>query len=192
MASDTAARIAGAARVILVAEGAPAVSMRRVAEAAGITPMAIYRHYPNREALLRTLADESSRELAEKWGKRARGRGWEGRILGLLRDFLDFALGTPHLYTFLATEPWEETHRSSATYRDRTAPAYARVIEAVEAGMREGVLREDDPTEVALTITATAQGLVQLYLGGRLALSEKDFRALCERATHRILTGLKP
>jgi AcrR family transcriptional regulator len=56
MASGTAERIAAEASAILRAEGADAVSMRRVASAVGITPMAIYRHFPNREALLRAVA----------------------------------------------------------------------------------------------------------------------------------------
>jgi AcrR family transcriptional regulator len=56
MASGTADRIAAEASAILRAEGADAVSMRRVASAVGITPMAIYRHFPNREALLRAVA----------------------------------------------------------------------------------------------------------------------------------------
>ena len=43
-------RIADAALVILEREGAQAVSMRRVAHEVGVTLMAIYHHYANREA----------------------------------------------------------------------------------------------------------------------------------------------
>jgi AcrR family transcriptional regulator len=45
-------KITGAARDLLEKEGIEAVSMRRVGSAVGITPMAIYRHFPNRESLL--------------------------------------------------------------------------------------------------------------------------------------------
>ena len=57
-------RIIIASRRLLDKEGAEAVTMRRVAKAVGITPMAIYRHYADRTALLNALADEGFEELA--------------------------------------------------------------------------------------------------------------------------------
>jgi AcrR family transcriptional regulator len=55
---STSKRIATAARRLLDKEGVEGVTMRRVAKAVGITPMALYRHYPDRAGLLNALADE--------------------------------------------------------------------------------------------------------------------------------------
>ena len=60
----TADKIARAARRILDKEGADAVSTRRVAAAVGITAMALYRHYDNRDGLLNALADAGFADLA--------------------------------------------------------------------------------------------------------------------------------
>ena len=60
----TSERIAETALSILEAKGPEAVSMCRVAEAVGITPMAIYRHFPNREARL----SSADREFAKASG----------------------------------------------------------------------------------------------------------------------------
>lgn len=49
-------------------------------------------------------------------------------------------------------------------------------------GIQEGVLRPGDPLEVTLALTAHGQGLITMYLGGRIGLSEPDFRALCARS----------
>ena len=65
--ASTARRIAAVAREILTAEGAPAVSMRRVAQAIGVTPMTIYRHYANREALLDQVAEDCFAAMAQTW-----------------------------------------------------------------------------------------------------------------------------
>ncbi|HEV7935394.1 MAG TPA: TetR/AcrR family transcriptional regulator [Actinomadura sp.] len=189
--NGTAARIASAARAILVSEGAGAVSMRRVAAAVGITPMAIYTHYPSRDALLRAVADAAFAELAGKWAKGPVSGDWEAGVFGLLEDFLDFALGDPHLYTFLFTEMWEQGRRFPEDFRDGGSPTFGQVVEAVERGMLQGLLKRDDALEVALSLTGHTQRLVQLYLGGRIDLPERDFRALCARATGRILNGLK-
>lgn len=64
MTPPTSSRIATAARRLLHREGADAVTMRRVARAVGLTPMAIYRHYRGRSALLNVLANEGFDELA--------------------------------------------------------------------------------------------------------------------------------
>src|SRR6266516_4778627 len=56
-ASPTTRRIAVAGRSLLDKEGSEALTMRRVARAVGITPMAIYRHYRDRADLLNAWAD---------------------------------------------------------------------------------------------------------------------------------------
>ncbi|MEU0567766.1 TetR/AcrR family transcriptional regulator [Nonomuraea sp. NPDC005983] len=185
----TAARIAAVAQRIVVEEGADAVSMRRVGEAVGITAMAIYRHYPNREALLRAVADTCARELAGRWQQRPVTGGLIERIDAMLDDFLDFALGSPHLYTFLMMDPWARAKRFPDDFHADEGP-FGALVKLVEEGMQVGLLREDDPLEVTLTVTSAAQGLVLYYLGGRVAMKESDFRELCHRTVRRIVDGL--
>ena len=179
------------AREILERDGAQAVSMRRVADAVGITPMAIYRHYPNRDAMLDAVADTVSAELAERWGRRDREPDLERRLLGLLNDFLDFALGTPHLYSLVMIERRAGTRTFPADYAAGRSPSFAPMLRAVEDGIAKGFLRDGDPAELAMTIAATGLGLAQLYLGGRIGLSEADFRALCERSAFTVLDGAR-
>ncbi|MEV4391882.1 TetR/AcrR family transcriptional regulator [Nonomuraea sp. NPDC049607] len=187
----TAARIEAVARRILLEEGAEAVSMRRVGEAVGVTAMAIYRHFPNREALLRAVADAAARELAEAWARRPRTGGLEERVRAALDDFLDFALGSPHLYHFLTSDAWARARRFPDDFRDGQGPPFSVVVALVEEGMRTGVLREDDPLETTLAVTASTQGLVQQYLSGRMGMAAPDFRALCHRTLTRVLDGLR-
>ncbi|MFI9589591.1 TetR/AcrR family transcriptional regulator [Nonomuraea sp. NPDC052265] len=187
----TAARIEAVARRILLEEGADAVSMRRVGEAVGVTAMAIYRHFPNRDALLRAVADTGARELAEAWARRPRTGGLEERIVAALDDFLDFALGSPHLYNLLTSDSWARARRFPDDFRDGQGPPFSVVVALVEEGMRTGVLREDDPLETTLAVTASTQGLVQQYLGGRMSMAEPDFRALCHRTLTRVLDGVR-
>ena len=73
--SPTTRRIFIAARRLLDKEGTEAVTMRRVAKAVGITPMAIYRHYRDQAALLNALANERLDELTVRLtGKRFSGK----------------------------------------------------------------------------------------------------------------------
>ncbi|NUO55733.1 MAG: TetR/AcrR family transcriptional regulator [Hamadaea sp.] len=190
MAPGTAQRLADAALAILIAEGAPAVTMRRVAADAGVTTMATYRHFPNREALLRTVAVSAQRDVAATWGRRG-GADFAGQLAGLLDDFLDFALGRPNLYAFLLTDVREGARRFPEDFAEGGSPTFDPLVVAVRHWMGAGYLRADDPLEVALTLTSCAQGLVQQYLGGRIGLPEADFRALCARTVGRVLNGIR-
>lgn len=189
--TGTGERVAAAALSILLEEGAQAVTMRRVAAEAGVTTMATYRHFPNRETLLRTVVDDAVADVTKDWGKRATERTFEQRFFGLQEDFLDFALGKPNLYTYLVTERRETVLHFPEDFRAGESLAFTPVFDVVEQGMRDGVLEADDPLEVTLALTMAVVGLVQLYHGGRVNLSEEDFRALCERTTGRILDGLR-
>ncbi|OXM68562.1 TetR/AcrR family transcriptional regulator [Amycolatopsis vastitatis] len=190
--NETAGRIAAAALAILSAEGAEAVTMRRVAAEAGVTAMATYRHYPNREALLRQVVDDAVAGLTRDWGKRNETGSFEERIDGLTDDFLNFALGSPNLYRYLITDRREDVRRFPEDFRTGGSPTFIPVLRAVEQGMRDGALRQDDPLETTLAATMSVVGLVQLYHGGRINLPEKDFRELCRRTMGRVLDGLRP
>lgn len=188
---SSAGRILDVALSLVSEEGVEAVTMRRVAAEAGVTPMATYRHFANREALLKAVADEGFEAMSGIRSTGSTAEGFEERMSGLQEDFLDFALGNPNLYSFMITERRDRARRFPEDFRTGASPAFTPVVRAVEDGMRQGALREDDPFEVAMAITAQTQGLVQLYFGGRIALSEQDFRALCRRTMWRTIDGLR-
>ncbi|UKD54968.1 TetR/AcrR family transcriptional regulator [Amycolatopsis sp. FU40] len=187
----TAERLVAAAREIVAAEGAAAVTMRRVAEAAGVTAMAIYRHYANREVLLRAVADATGRELGAAWKDPMSEGEWTDRYDALLDGFLDFALGQPHLYRFLMTDSWARARLYPDGFREPGSPPFTALVRLIEDGMREGVLRADDPLEAALTVSSQMQGMVLHYLAGRMGTTEPEFRELCRRTSRRVFCGLK-
>src|SRR5881296_2346778 len=88
----TGEHIAQVALEILEAEGAEAVSMRRIASAVDITPMAIYHHFPNREALLNFITDREFSRLLEYIQARPVRGNLEARLIGIMDGYLDYAL----------------------------------------------------------------------------------------------------
>jgi AcrR family transcriptional regulator len=174
-----------------LAEGAAAVSMRRVAAAAGVTPMTIYRHFANREALLAAVADTSFAEIAQRWAARPRSTDFDARWAELLDDHLDFALGEPRLYDFMFTEAREGARRWPDDFRAGGSPSLNLVAHALGDGVQQGVLRDEDVWDWTLTFAALIHGLVQLYRGGRVGLPEADFRSLCHRLVGKVLDGFR-
>src|ERR1700754_619368 len=123
MAGTTADRIVSATREIVVEQGSATVSMRRVAAAVGVTPMAIYRHFANREALLDVVAERLFAELAARWRDRTWSDDLEADVTALLDDHVDFALRQPRLYAFLFTEVRTNARRYPDGFTGGGAPA---------------------------------------------------------------------
>ncbi len=189
--TNTAARILTAARALLDLEGPAAVAMRPVAERVGITPMAIYRHYTDRESLLNAIANEGFRELAERVLARRLTGDVEKRLLQIGDVFLEWALGFPHLYHLMFLAPREGARQYPKDFTAGRSPTFNPSVRVLEEAMRDGELRPDDPVEIAFELSAISHGLIVLYLGGRVGLSEKKFRELYRRSFRRYLDGLR-
>jgi AcrR family transcriptional regulator len=188
---DTAERIASAALDILRKEGPQAVSMRRVAQAVGITPMAIYHHFPNRDTLLNTITDrEFAKLLGHIQAHPLRGT-IEARLVSGMADYVDYAFTEPRVFDYVFSQPRPGARQFPKDFRARRSPTLNPLADSVAAAMQEGALKKDDVWEVAFTIWAHVHGYVMLYRGGRFALSEKEFRKLLHHSLRRLLHGLK-
>lgn len=187
---STATRILDAAYALLDREGPEAVSMRRVAEAVGITPMAIYRHYPDRQALSDAVAERIFDVVAADWSRRSRHPDVRDRLLALLEPHLDFALRHPHLFDLAFSARRDSARRYPEDFRAGRSPTFNVAVDTIARGMREGVLRDDDPHAVMMTVTGLQHGLIALYRAGRFSIGEDAFRAFYMDAMRRLLDGL--
>lgn len=189
---DTAERIVETARAILRNEGAGSVSMRRVAQEVGITPMAIYHHYANRTALLDGVLEREFAALAEQFTQNLAGRSPTERIHAALDLYVDFALGRPHVFDTMFLERRTNARRFPADFRRRKSPTMNILADLLTQAMNAGEIRPGDVWELTLDIWAHVHGYVALFRAGRFSLSEAAFRRLCRRSSGRFLDGLKP
>src|ERR1700689_4072162 len=134
-ARNTALRIATAARCLLDKEGTEAVTMRRVARAPGVTPMAIYRHSPNRVSLLNALADEGFEELAVRLASKKFSGSVEVRLTKMMEIYLDHALEAPRLFELMFLKPREGARSYPRDFKTGQSPTANLLFEAVQSGM---------------------------------------------------------
>ncbi len=115
--------VLGAALVLLREGGLSSVSMRRVAEAVGVAPNALYSYFPDKAALVDALMDEVLGGVDEP----TRG-GWRSRIESILSDTRRVLLAHPDLVAlFLA--------------RQTTGPNAMRLGEAMLGALDRGGIR---------------------------------------------------
>lgn len=188
---STAERIHRAARQLFEKGGAESVSMRRVGELVGVSAMAIYRHFPNREALLKRICDDSFNEIAHHWEARARNDDILRRLMSLQELYLDYALAHPHLFDYAFSVRRDDARRFPEDFRARLSPTLNVVADAVGDAMRTGVLRKDDVWDVSMSLWGHTHGLIALYRAGRFSFDERRFRKFYIDSIGRLLDGLK-
>jgi AcrR family transcriptional regulator len=183
--SPSKQRIFEAARSLFDRDGAAGVSMRRVARMVELTPMAIYRHYADKEALMDALMLNGFRA----WEARARAVEAPDPMLWLerfLAAFLDFALGEPRRFEAAFLLPAPQARRYPDDFAAGRSPAINLVYVRIEAAKAAGLIGATPAAEIALALSALAQGLVSMYRAGRFA-SEAEFRAAYRRSMRHCL-----
>lgn len=176
-------RALDAALAVLRNSGASGVTMRGIADVAGMTAPALYWHYADKDALLRDL----NREVAALCRDRIHDELGDGAPLDRLRNALEtfrrFAVSEPHYYEalFVVAAPDGSARRSSGLLRI--------LDELIRECIRHRLLVEDDPADLALTVAAHVQGLIQLYRRDRFE-SEERFADFFERSVDRLLKGI--
>jgi AcrR family transcriptional regulator len=96
--SDRRSQLIAAAERLVAERGFLAVRLEDIGAAAGVSGPAIYRHFPNKEALLvELLVGISTRLLAGATEVVARGSSPAAALDGLIDFHLDFAFGEPDL-----------------------------------------------------------------------------------------------
>ncbi len=190
-ANSTSQKITKAGRRLLDVEGADAVTMRRVAKAVGITPMAIYRYHPDRQALLNALADEGFAELASRLrGSRASG-SVEQRLMRLGQIYLNHALENRGLFELMFLRPRPGARQYPKDFEAWQSPTANVMAEVVREGMESGVFRPDHLWEIVFEIGALSHGLIMLFFGGRMGMSEAKFRKVYSRSFGRYIRGIR-
>jgi AcrR family transcriptional regulator len=189
-ATSTDQRITIASRRLLDKEGIEAVTMRRVAKAVGITPMAIYRHYADRAALLNALADKGFEELAARLAGKTSSGGVEERLTKMGEIYLEHALQNPRLFELMFLKPREGARSYPRDFKARRSLTANRMVEVVLEGMASGYFRDDDAWEIVFEMGALFHGLIMLYLSGRIAMPRSNFRALYRRSLRRYIHGI--
>lgn len=187
----TKERIAERTLRVLDAEGPEAVSMRRIAGETGITPMAIYHHFANRECLLRTVVDAEFEKLSEYIRAAPASRSFEAQMVHIMDAYMDYAFARPRIFDYVFSHPRQDARRFPDDFRARRSPTLTPIADTVAYWMNKGKLAKDDVWEIALELWAHVHGYLMLYRGGRFNLTEEEFRKLVQRSLRRLLNGLK-
>jgi AcrR family transcriptional regulator len=183
---ETAARILRAARKLFDAKGIEGLSLRSVAQRVGITPMAIYRHYDSKQALVDALVLDGLAQWSARVEALPPAKGL-AKVAQIGEAFLDFALEEPRRFEAAFLIHSTKARRYPDDFVAGRSPAGTAQLKAIEQAMADGLLAAHSAVEILMTNAALGQGLVTLYRAGRIAGGEAEFRKLYRRATRRVM-----
>jgi AcrR family transcriptional regulator len=180
-----------AALAVLRREGPGALTLRTVAQEGGFSNPAIYKHYENKDALIRDVIRETYGVFKSYVFDTIDVDGDRRRLDAALGAVLRFALEQPRYYELLFFTPHRLViDRYPDDFRRGKSPAFRYLVDLVSACMRTGDLRKDDATDTAITLIAHVHGLVILHQTGRFNDDDALFEKFFERSMSRLLRGL--
>jgi AcrR family transcriptional regulator len=185
----TRQRILLSARTLFEAGGLESVSLRRIAADIGLTPMAIYRHFEDKDALLDALVLDG----LDRWRERVEGVQLSEPLQWLEavgEEFLAFALEEPRRFEAAFLVPAKAARRYPDDFAAGRSPAGRLWIARLETLQREGRLAPDaQPVEAGFTLWALGQGLITLYRADRFFGGADAFRAFYRQSMRRCLSS---
>jgi len=183
---DTRTRIIAAARAAFERHGLQGLSLRDVAKDVGITPMAIYRHFENKQALVDALVLDGLAAWSEIAASIAHGDPLI-RLKRIGEAYLDFALREPRRFEAAFLVESRAARRYPDDFVAGHSPAGTLQLKLIQQAMADGVLVKTSAVEVLIMLASASQGLVTLYRAGRIAGAEREFRALYKRVMRRCI-----
>lgn len=183
-------RILSAAKSVLESAGFEGLTIRRVARQADLSPMALYRHFKDKDALLNALMQDG---LAA-WEAIVRGIRAQDPVdwlEALAEAYLDFALTQPHRYDAAFFLPAPAARRFPDDFAAGRSPAIAIVMAHIEQAKALGRIGDQPTLGIAVALAASGQGFVSMHRANRFA-GEKQFKTLYRAAQRQFLDSLKP
>jgi AcrR family transcriptional regulator len=177
--------IVNAATELLVETGyAKAVSIRAVAERAGVTSPSIYLHFADKDALLDAVCAQHFQELDAQMQSAAAGcDGAVEVLLALGMTYVRFALKTPVLYR-IATMGEPRPPSVVDTALAKSAFVHLRAI--VQMMIDGGIYPPGDATKMAFELWTVVHGVAALFiakpywqLDDAEELTDRVLRAVC-------------
>lgn len=174
-------------------DGPDGFSLRDVAKRAGVTPPAVYRHFPDKDALLAAIAAECSQRLAATVSESlvaAKGGSLDRfRQIGIA--YVQFAAANPeHFRAMTVPGLLQRLPRAERDEMDTWVQAQRRDL---EAGKAAGEIGDIDVDELLLTANSLVHGLAHSIVEGRLGhVDAKRARELATAVTGVLGVGLLP
>ncbi len=150
-----------------------AFTLREVARRTGVSHAAPYKHFRDKDVLLRELArigfERLGQAMAEAMAS-ARGADMRGKFVAGAQACIEFALHNPGLYRLMFSSDADKA--ADPNLHDEAMNTFGILLRLLEEGQRSGSFRPVAINALAAASWAQVHGLAMLAINGQL-LEEK-------------------
>ncbi len=167
--AELATRLVDEAGRLLSAEGAAALTLRRLAGRTGTSTMAVYTLFGDKQGLLAAMYREGFARLGA--ALRDAAAGHDDPLTALAAQgmaYRETAIANPHLYDLMFGRPvpgFEPDPEAQAVAQ----AAYQPLVDGVRVCAAAGALVAPDAERTAFFLWAVSHGMVSLELAGHLS-----------------------
>ncbi len=157
--------ILSAATRIFLEEGVAHATMRRIAAAVGFSTTALYVYFPDKDAILRAIAEATFAELLEVLEASQRSdAALPIRFRAGLRAYIDFGLARPDAYRVTFLSPASRAQPDPCDTIQAADHSFAILQSGIEDMMAAGLFRPAPAEPEAEAIWACLHGITAMLL----------------------------
>ena len=164
---------------ILSKQGIEGLSLRKVAQRAGVSHSAPYSHFPDKQSLIAAISTEGFNQLYAEldaavlaYPKDAKKQLQQGALA-----YVQFALENVDTFKIMFSGVLEKEKEYPA-FVDISHKTFQRVVDVVRACQEAGILRSTPAEMMAVAVWGQVHGIVSLALEGQISHSVLDHHAV--------------
>lgn len=189
---DLRSSLLEAATTLIAEGGVAALSMRKLADAVGVSRTAPYHHFTDKHALLSALAEDGFKAYEQSLRVAMNApRNHDDKLLCFARCYLDFAQAHPETYNLMFGHSVWQSGAPTDALKTQAYGCFRRYVERVSDWQRDGLVCDQiDPLRFAQVSWSTLHGLARLLIDG-IYVDLQHLDELLELAM-RMLRSIQP
>lgn len=169
-------------------------SLRKVASTAGVSHVATYHHFKNKNALLAAIAEKGFEEYFAAYQKELQKttNNFEGRFLSLGWTYIQFMINNQQ-YARIMFGGAGLDFKNYPELMSVSRRTYRQLYEIIRMGQKQGEIKIGSTREKILSSWAMIHGVAMLIIEGRLKIGKNPQKAekLIRSITNYVYIGMK-
>lgn len=164
---------------ILSKEGIEGLSLRKVAQRAGVSHSAPYSHFPDKQSLIAAISTEGFNQLYSELDAAilANPKSPKKQLQQGARAYVQFALNSTDTFKIMFSGVLEK-EKDYPAFVEISSKTFQRVVDAVQACQDAGVLHATSAEMMAVAVWGQLHGIISLSLEGQIPHTVLDGKKL--------------
>jgi AcrR family transcriptional regulator len=176
--------------------GAKELSLRKIAQWAGVSHTAPYRHFKDKNAILASVAKQGFDLMLEKTQKNiAKSRGDELIHFGIIGlSYIEFAIDCPSHYRVMFATRHENSYFSDE-FKPKSIPVYKLLRDTISSCQVKGLLKKGNLNEMSLAAWSVVHGFAMLRIDHHIPdkkFGEKQLNSFKRSVVMTLYQGMRP